>query len=511
MRLLVVHLPSFRLERCGYQPDDLAGLIAEEKSAMRVQALTPAAIAAGIRPFMTATEARALAPEVELLPWEPEEERRDRSALVQQFKALSDRVRAPWPDTLVLDVSGTAHLFGGEEGLVARAESLAARLGHDAVALVVDEALAGRALARWGRRGVVAAGEGAAALARLPLRALEPSLGLLRALQSVGIDQIGAFARLQPPAVSSRFGDEGARLHRVARGQAVGTVDWGEADEQALAVSVAMGGATTTLQLHFVLPGLLAQLSDRLADQGLAAIRLRVVLRLEQHGDAEPVLGLGVTVGRPTREPATLERLIRTRLEGQQLAAPVDELRIEVSESTPELGWQPGLTDRVEATEPLPDLLARLADVLGDEAVCGAALVDRWRPEAAWEPAPWPPRRRFDVARVAPDDDPVLRQQAAEAPSPRPLLLAPRPAPVRVRVGPDGAPVAWRTEESWRRLDRSEGPERLRSEWWSAERWARDYWVIQDGDVCAWVYRELTRAAPAEGGEQTWFVHGHFD
>ncbi len=41
-RYLAVHLPAFRLERCGWEAADVAGLIAEVKNAMRLVALTPA-------------------------------------------------------------------------------------------------------------------------------------------------------------------------------------------------------------------------------------------------------------------------------------------------------------------------------------------------------------------------------------------------------------------------------------------------------------------------------------
>ena len=62
--------------------------------------------------------------------------------------------------------------------------------------------------------------------------------------------------------------------------------------------------------------------------------------------------------------PEPLERLIRARLENVRISAPVEELVLEVAEAAVEIGWQPGLTDRSEANEPLPDLAARLQDTL---------------------------------------------------------------------------------------------------------------------------------------------------
>lgn len=504
MRLLSLYLPAFRLERCGYEADDLAGLIAEEASAMRLQAVTPAAWAQGLRPWQTATAARALVPEVELIPWEPAEEDRDRHALVRAFEVFSDRVRSPWSDGLLLEVDRTAHHFGGEAGLLAEAEALARSLGHQARGAVADDPLAARALAVWGSGGVVPAGQGAQALAPLPLRALDPSEALREGLRAVGVSTVGALAVLPAPAVATRYGREGARLHAVACGHTVlDAVQGAEPEVADRRVRVAMGGATSTLQLHFVLPGLLGQLALRLGQRGEAVVRLRVALHLEPTRGVPPVAAVTVRVGRPTRSPRALEPLVRARLEGVRIEAPVDELVLEAVEVAPDQGWQPGLTDRTEATEPLPDLLARLADHLGDDALFGVGLADAWRPEVSWRPVPWPPRRLV-AARAVVDTDPVGVQQRHEGIDelPRPSLLLPRPQPLEVRLGPSARLVALRSARGWEPVRRCEGPERLRGEWWSDEAWARDYWVVGLDEATAWVF-----ATP----EGRWFLHGWFD
>jgi protein ImuB len=508
-RYLVVYLPAFPLERCGYGAADLAGLIAEEKSAMRLQAVTPAARKAGLRPFMTATEARALVPEVELIPQDLIEEQRDRASLIQRFTEISDRVRAPWPDTLVAEITGTSRFFGGEEAQRARSVALARRLGHDARAVVSDDPRAARALARWGREGVVPAGGGRGALAELPLEALEPSESLLGALRSVGIERVDAFARLDPAAVAHRFGAEGGTLHALARGHRGAALPEVAADDSPVRVRTALAGATSLLQLHFVLPGLLGELSVALAQRGLAAVRLRIVLQLERVGEGSSHWGIGVTVGRPTRDVPTLERLVRLRLEGAKLTAPVDELAIEVVEGVPEVGWQPGLTDRTEATEPLPDVLARLADHLGPASLCGAEVVERWKPEAAWKAVAWPPgalfgaRRADGAAARAQAPDPVVLQQHHEVPQllPRPAILLQRPDAVEVRLE-QGRLAAVRLPRGWSRVARCDGPERLRSDWWCTEAWSRDYWVAELGDRTAWLFVD---------GRGRWHVHGWFD
>src|SRR5690606_37733122 len=117
-RHLVLHLPSFRLERCGYGSDEVAVIIAEQRSALRLVALTEGARTQGLAEGMTVTEARARLPEVAVEVWDPEGEAADRHALLEAFRALSDRVATLWQDHLVVEASATARLFGGERGLL---------------------------------------------------------------------------------------------------------------------------------------------------------------------------------------------------------------------------------------------------------------------------------------------------------------------------------------------------------------------------------------------------------
>ncbi len=88
-RFLVLHLPAFRLERCGFHAEEVAVLVAEERSAVRLQALTPAASALGMRRGMTVSEARAMHPGVLVEPLDLEAERIDRVELLLMLARLS--------------------------------------------------------------------------------------------------------------------------------------------------------------------------------------------------------------------------------------------------------------------------------------------------------------------------------------------------------------------------------------------------------------------------------------
>lgn len=502
-RVLLLHLPAFPLERCGYTAEQVAACVDELKGATRLVAVTPAAAAEGLEPGMTTAEARALFPDVLLEPRDLEGEQEDRQALVQAFSGFTDRI-AVWNDTgLVLEVRGTAHLFGGEEGLLERVRERATDLGHACQLAITDDVLAAEALAIWGRGDVVVpAGKAAQALATLPLAALRPSPELAGSLEVLGLRRVEAWARLDPASVAGRFGAEGLRLHRIARGGVASRLPWARAEGGAVAERVVLGGPTITLEpVYFVLSGLVAQVCEELAARDAMAVRLAVHLLLER-GPAHVVR---VRVGRPTRAVARLEALIRTRLERVRLDAPAVELLIEVEEDTREQAWQPGLLDRGEAGEELLDLVARLGDALGEQAVFSPVPVESWLPEGAWTGRSFEPGAalpRPPVHRKA-DDDPVAEQRGLEeeGPRPRPTLLLP---PSRIEVQQrGGCPRRIRLEGRWHDVQVCEGPERLEGHWWQEDGgFCRDYWVVQVEGRVGWCFHD-------ERGRWCW--HGWFD
>ncbi|MEZ4318128.1 MAG: DNA polymerase Y family protein [Myxococcota bacterium] len=509
-RYLGVCFPAFRLERCGYDADDVVALIAEEKSAMRLIALTPGAREVGLRRGMTVAQARSLVPDVQLDPLDPVEEARDRGELLRVLERLSDRVQPMGEQEFVAEISRTSGALGGEEGVVHRAIELAGALGHRVNVAITDDPLAALALAGSGACGpegcIVPPGEMAFVLAPLPVGVLHPSTELLVSLQALGISCIGELAELDPASIAGRFGVEGAQLHRIACGTSALTTESAVAwvGEELPRVSAHLAGATSTLQLAFVLPGLLSQLCAALAQRDLAVVRLRCTLLVERStalGSRTSPVTFGVRVGRPTRDVGTLERLVRARLEGLALSSPVEEWVIEVGEAVPEQGWQPGLTDRSEATEPLPDVLARLTDALGDAAVFAAEPVDTWRPEASWKPVKLrlvPPLRRPEP----PSADPVAVQERWEDGLrwARPTQLLKKPEPVQVRVD-HGVPASVLLEQGWHAVDAAQGPECLSGEWWRPQlAWERTYWVVRMGSRTAWLFQS----------DDLWFLHGWF-
>lgn len=527
-RWLVVHLPAFRLERCGYSAEQVAVLIAEQRSAVRLVSITPAAFARGLRPGQTATEARALIPDLILEPYDPVAEQLDREAMLAPFDRLSDGVR--WlDDDLVLAIHHTAHLFGGERGILEETQNVLSQFGLCHRLVIADDPLGARALARHLTEIdslIVPPHGNAEALVSLPLATLRPGpLGgaagpfdtLLAGLREVGIQAIGAFAKLTPSAVAARYGALGVGLHTISRGGSppdlwalCGALAPTVGGDDLVTAAASLGGPTHTLEpLFFLLPGLLTQLCCDLTSADLLAVRLAV--RLDLDGGRLHVVR--VRVGRPTADVKRLTQLVRARLEALKLEAPAVGLALVVEESSPTRGWQPGLLDRAEASELLPDLLARLTDTLGEKHVFGAELVANWRPERAWRArafedeteVPLQPRDLIPPL-LSPRGrlDPVLIQDHwdYELARSRPSLLLPQPQRIEVREQND-RPAFLRVPGGWEAIRRVAGPEVLSGEWWEADGgFEREYWVIDVGPQI-WLFRDRSNGS--------WFLHGWFD
>ncbi|MFT7520673.1 MAG: protein ImuB [Kiritimatiellia bacterium] len=503
-RYLYLYLPAFALERAGFEATQMAVLVAEQKGAMRLISLTPAAVAEGLRKGMSTAEARAIVPDLALQDHDPEGERSDKQALLDAFACWSDRISSWGDEGLVMEISGTAHLFGGERGVLELVANRALELGHVARAVIGDDPRVVAAIASCASEHIIVPpGQSRAALAPLPISLLDPTEALARSLAAIGVVRIDQWAGLDAASVAGRYGAEGVLLHRVARGLAVSRLPWQCVDLEPVSERVVLGGPSITLEpVYFVLPGLLERVSQRLFERDAMAVRLALHFVLER-GPAHVVR---VRVGRATRDRERLDKVVRARLERVRLEAPVVELLLEVEEQIAEQTWQPGLIDRVEASEQLPDLLARLSDTLGESALFSPLPRSSWRPELAWGPRcfePGQPLPTRSTHRKA-DLDPVAEQRQHEqaGPRPRPTLMLCRPERVEVR-DTDGRPYRLRIEGRWYSLDRVAGPERLDGEWWGADcGFSRDYWVVGIIERVGWCFRDDTGA---------WWWHGWFD
>ena len=493
-RVLVVQLSSFRLERCGWRWDEPVVLLAEERSALRIQAATLAARRLGMMRGMSISEARALVPDirVELLA-DLEEEKQDLQALAHLLQCLGPEAHPLGDQAIAVQVDGSAPRLGGEPGVLHKARGLLHDLGHHARLIVADTRQVALALARClDRDHIVPPGESAAALAQLPLSALAPSTDLKQVLATVGVHSFGDLAALPAASVATRFGLEGVQFWRIAQGRAVDARPPPALTHSSILVfRRQLPDPIDQVQgVLFALNELTTRLQAALSALDQAAVRMQIRLGLEQGEDHL----LPLRMGQPRRAARDLMLLIRRRTEGLTLRSSVTDVALEVLESCPFVGVQQGLLDAQGAQEPIAEILARLSDTLGDDAVFSPRLVDSHRPEYGWSAEAWRPSRRKKEPPVV-NSVQVLR-------SDRPTLLLRDPLPIRCELSKHGALLRVQVQAHWCPVRLQAPPEELQGGWWTAVPFDRDYRrvLLADGRQ-AWVFAE----------QGSWWLQGWWD
>ncbi len=537
-RVISLWLPRFTTDRlCRRRPEwrtaPLAivsecraartGLARDGGLAVRIVAANRAAEqAAGIVPGMTLSDARARLPDLRTARAEPEADRRALAGLAEwctrwtPWAALDAPDLAPPPaahHAIWLDVTGVAHLFGGEAALL---EDLCIRLTHFGFA--ASAALADTPGAAWAvshfatrkTRRVVRKGGARAALAALPVAALRLDPAAVEGLERLGLRRIDALAALPRAALARRFGARVLERLDQALGRAPEPLSPALPAEP-LRVRLAYAEPIGHLEAVAVgLRRLLASMEARLVETGLGARRL-VLSLYRVDGKCVQVM---VETCAPARAPRHLMALFEDRLDGLALGFGVDLMTLDAPVTAPLAAAQPVLDGLAGPGRPrgrAGDALGLLIDRLDNRY--GRRNVHRLVPHASH----WPERAQRRAAPLC--HETASRRETADsgawsAHRHRPLRLLARPEAVEaVAMLPDEPPMMFRWRRVMHRIVKADGPERLAAEWWrgenaGAEDALRDYYRVEDADGRRfWLYRD----APYDAGRSpTWWLHGLF-
>jgi protein ImuB len=388
-------------------------------------------------------------------------------------------------DTVWLDITGAAHLVGGEEALrvelIARVEAL----GHRARVAIADGPRIARAIARWGSDPAqmrVSPGRGAEAMASLPVCALSLDAATASYLARVGVVLVRDLARLPSASVAARLGAGAIAALDLIQGRDA-TPLTAYVPPRVVAEEVHLDEGTSLVEpLLFVLRGMLARLSARLQARGEACTRIELTIahdpsiaRLRRANDRErrddaTVTSLVIEVPSPLAREADLFRPLKTKLEATELFAPAVGLRVALPSIVRAPRVQHDLSRSIALSpDALPSLLAELSAELGPERVGVLDVCDAHRPEArsALHPLSHGSRSRPTLARSATGDPPL---------EPTRLLQE----PVRLGRARPGAIVV--IDQRRYTFERAEFLMRLESvEWWLARPISRDYaiaWLV---------------------------------
>ncbi|MEL7106031.1 MAG: DUF6504 family protein [Pseudomonadota bacterium] len=506
--------------------------------------LSVTASEAGLTPGQPLRDAQAMCPELITRLQNPLAE----AAFLQNLRRWAGKF-SPWvaeepPEGLMVDLTGCAHLFGGEAGLLTEVEADCAGLGLTVRAGIADTPGAAWALARYAGRAsggaarsgddidqearatrsraarrrhwekggpapqtaplaasaarIAPIGGTRAAIGPLPVAALRLEDQAVTDLVRLGLRRVEDLAGQPRAALARRFGAMLVRRLDQAMGTEPEPITPAKPPDHFAVRLTLPEPVGLEDDMLAALDRLLPRLTQALEDKGRGAREVRLEAQRVDQGTAVIEVGLA----RPSANPDRIRPLLAMKIGDIDAGFGIDRIRLVATRTEPvhahqhrgHLDAARDGADRVTGGAPLDDLIGKLGARLGLEAITRLHPADSHIPEktaltlgAAWsEPAQgWP-----------------------DPPGPRPVLLW-RPEMVTAPDVP-ALPMQFR----WRRRDLSVvaavGPERIAPEWWLDEPdWRtglRDYWrVTTDAGEVLWLY--FAHGAAMSAG---WFCQGRF-
>lgn len=500
-----MRLPVDRLSRMACASPDEPPLVVIDRvrNALRLHAVDARAEALGLAPGLTLADAQARVPELRTALAQPDHDRALLDAVADDFDRFTPCLAFDEPDGLMLDVTGCAHLFGGEAGLAAAVEARLAAWRLEARLALASTPQAARAWSRFGPGGRLDPGQTREAARTLPIEALEASEGDLRALSRAGLKRLGDLDDRPSAALAARFGEDMTRRLRQTLGLEDPRITPRRAPPPLIVERVFAEPIGDMASVMAALEALAARLSGMLEERGEGArVYEATLFRTDRQ-----TRRVGIETAAPGRDPRLVMRLMGERMEA--LADPVDpgfgfdQLRMVAGRTQAMTAVQDGLEARAPGTEAVDGLVDRLTARFGRRRVVRFALGDTHDPIRVSRLTP----AIAGAAEAPPPDEPEGREPGE--PPRRPLQLFDPPQPmVAISVAPDGPPIRFQWRRRSHTVARAEGPERISSEWWVKDQPPRDYYRVEDaGGRRFWIYRD----APFGGEvEPRWFVHGLF-
>jgi protein ImuB len=378
-------------------------------------------------------------------------------------------------DTVWLDVTGCARMFGGEDLLLAELRARLSELGFRARMAIADGPRLAQALARWSAVETVAPQGSAEVLAELPVACLPLGCEVAAWLAKLGIWNVDELARLERTRVAHRLGRYASDVLELCSGRDDMPLCAYQPERRIVELASFEEPLTTSEPLMFVLRGMAARASARLgsraeacAKASLELIHDRAALVLAQReGRAfapERIVDLSLPV--PIARQDDLLRTIQVKLERLEVSLPIASVRLVLEELTRRSEAQLDMMSLSHASpDALPTVLAELCAALGNDRVGVLRVVDSHRPEARSELVPVPLSHRPLVMNL-------VRSNSLQAWLHEPTRILPAPVGIgKVRPGSlIGADRHMYLIDHLRMSARLEG-----IEWWRLHPVSRDY------------------------------------
>lgn len=460
---------------------------------MVVTAANALAQTQGISIGMSVADARAILPSIQVIDDQPALSEKLLTGIAGWCIRFTPSVSTDPPDGILLEVTGCAHLWGGEAPYLKEIQQRIQAFGYDIRAGMADTIGAAWAVTRFAQGSLlIEPGGQKAAVLNLPAASLRLEGDVVERLQKLGLRQVHSFINMPRMALRRRFGSQLLQRFQQATGEE-------EEDVQPLhpliphqerlpCMEPIMHAAGIEIAIQRLLDALCSRLQKE--QKGLRVATLNCY-RLD--GKLETVR---ISTNRPSCNATHLFKLFQLKIDSIEPALGIELFTMDASKVEDLKTLQEKLWEQQEGVDEvaLAELLDRIAGKMGDH------LIHRYLPDEHY----WP-ERSFKLAES-------IHQKPAtpwKLDRPRPLQLLKRPEPIEVTAPiPDYPPMLFRYKNKLHKIRKADGPERIEQEWWLQQGQHRDYYHVEDEEGRRyWLFR-LGHYDVAKTYQ--WFMHGFF-
>ena len=504
-RIIAIHLPRFAMERWQRwamqqgdpPPDDLAVALAiEGPHGPIIHATNRPAELEGVHIGARVVDMRALCPDLKIEFADVGGDKRTLEKLMHWCRRWCPWTAVDGAAGLVMDTTGSDHLFGGEAQMMRDIEEKLSHLGLSANLAAAPTHGAAWALSRFGGvREICSPDMLHAHMAPLPTRALRLEPDTILLLKRLGLKSIGDLDAVPRVSLARRFNTAPLAQNPLLRlDQMMGKLaEPVNAPDDPPRFAVQSKLAEPVQDPTPYLPQLCEELCKGLHAEGFGARRVTLTI---YRTDGE-VAYVTVATAQASRDADHLRRLFDGKLDHINPGFGFDLITLAASVAEHLHTHQTRLDGGVDDGAELARLIDRLSARLGAHNIRCALPLASHMPERTEE---W-----HSALERAPQTA-VLRPE-------RPIRLFDPPEEVRVLYAvPEGPPAQFVWRRITHRVTRFSGPERIAPEWWRDRPGTRlrDYYRVEDHfGQRFWLYRDGVMG-DGRGATPRWFIHGSF-
>ncbi len=497
-RFLSIWLPYLITDRATRLRAELKATafvtVAPDRGRMIIKAVNLVAVQQGIAAGMVVADAKAMLPDLTVLQHQEGIEGKLLSKLAEWCLRFTPVAAVDPPDGIVLDISGCAHLWGGEAMYLKDILSKLDNIGFTASAAIADTVGTAWAVARFETENrIVLPGRQLETISPLPPAALRLEASVVERLQKLGLYKISHFINMPRSVLYRRFGQ--ALLNRIdqALGQAI---EIPEPVQPAVIYQERLSCLEPIKNrsgIDIALERLLKQLCRQLSKEG-KGLRTAIFKSYRIDGNLQQIT---IGTNRPARSVQHLLKLFEQKLDGIRPGLGIELFVLEAPVVEELSAQQESLWKVLGDSEPNTELFSLLDRIAGK---VGSNAVHRYLPAAHF----WPERSFKAATPIFEKTDATWRKDRA-----RPIILLPVPEKIEVTVPlPDYPPMLFIYKGKIYKVKKADGPERIEREWWLDKGLQRDYYCVEDETGARyWLFRA---GHYHDKNKPEWFIHGFF-